>query len=424
MTRKTIEQQVTKAVYRQPVTDLHTHCYSPRFGASPEPGGLMLWGIDDLLTYHYLVAEVFRAVPPSELPYDAFWAMGKSEQADHIWQHLFVARTPLSEACRGVLTVLDKLGLDPNARTLKPIRKWFSQQDPDDFVDQVMRIANVDQITMTNEVFHDGERALWERDPSIGDDPRFAAVLRLDALLVDWARACGKLQSWGYAAKPDFSGDTAAQLRRFLDEWLDRIKAQYVATSLPPEFRYPNPAAPVSERFIREVFLPVLAERKMPWAMMIGVWRGINPPLHEAADMGGPADVVSLINLCRDFPNNKFMVTMLARENQHQLCQAARKFANLMPFGCWWFLNNPSLIDELTRMRLELLGGSFVPQHSDARILDQLIYKWEHSRQVIASVLTDKYVDLEKSGFHVTRQHIQKDAALLLRDNYRDFLTR
>ena len=34
-------------------------------------------------------------------------------------------------------------------------------------------------------------------------------------------------------------------------------------------------------------------------------------------------------------------------------------------------------------MRIELLGTSFIPQHSDARVLDQLIYKWDHSRQII-----------------------------------------
>ncbi len=126
--------------------------------------------------------------------------------------------------------------------------------------------------------------------------------------------------------------------------------------------------------------MPLLAERRLPWAMMIGSRRGVNPELRDAGDMGGQADVGSVINLCREFPSNKFMVTMLARENQHELCVAARKFGNLLPFGCWWFLNNPMLIEEITRMRLELLGSSFVPQHSDARILDQLIYKWEHSR--------------------------------------------
>ena len=52
---------------------------------------------------------------------------------------------------------------------------------------------------------------------------------------------------------------------------------------------------------------------------------------------------------------------MLSRENQHELCVAARKFANLMPFGCWWFLNNPSIVSEITRERLELLGPTFIP---------------------------------------------------------------
>jgi hypothetical protein len=50
---------------------------------------------------------------------------------------------------------------------------------------------------------------------------------------------------------------------------------------------------------------------------------------------------------------------VLARENQHELAVLARKFRNLHIFGCWWFLNNPSLVDEVTRMRVELLGLSF-----------------------------------------------------------------
>src|SRR5690606_4396358 len=100
------------------------------------------------------------------------------------------------------------------------------------------------------------------------------------------------------------------------------------------------------------------------------------------------------------------------------------KFGNLMIFGCWWFLNNPSIIEEMTRMRLELLGTSFIPQHSDARILDQLLYKWDHSRRIIGNVLADKYSDLIESGYPVTQQHIRRDAALLLRDNFHDFLKR
>ena len=101
----------------------------------------MLWGVDELVTYHYLIAEVYRVVPATELPYEKFWAMTKQQQADHIWKYLFVKRTPMGEACRGVLTALKRLGLDPNEKTLTPYRKWFAKQDPDKYIDKVMKIA-------------------------------------------------------------------------------------------------------------------------------------------------------------------------------------------------------------------------------------------------------------------------------------------
>jgi hypothetical protein len=116
------------------------------------------------------------------------------------------------------------------------------------------------------------------------------------------------------------------------------------------------------------------------------------------------------------------MVTMLSRENQHELCVVARKFPNLFLFGCWWFLNNPSLIEEMTRMRLELLGFSMVPQHSDARVLEQVIYKWDHSRAVIAKVLADKYQDLVATGWRVFEQEIRRDAARLLGGGFWEFV--
>ena len=61
---------VLDAVDTQSVTDIHTHLFSPPFGE------LLLWGIDELLTYHYLIAEVFRK---SDVSYQQFWAMSKSK---------------------------------------------------------------------------------------------------------------------------------------------------------------------------------------------------------------------------------------------------------------------------------------------------------------------------------------------------------
>jgi len=96
-----------------------------------------------------------------------------------------------------------------------------------------------------------------------------------------------------------------------------------------------------------------------------------------------------------------------------------------MIFGCWWFLNNPSLIEEIERMRFELLGTSFVPQHSDSLRADQLIYKWDHSRKIIGKVLVDKYADMLATGRRLTEAEIKRDGArLLLEGNFTEFVSR
>ncbi len=203
LTKAQIPAVVTDAINRQPIIDMHTHVYTPAFGTpvphaggAVDPKGLLLWGVDELITYHYLVAEVYRIVPATKLPYESFWKMSKTEQADHIWKHLFIENTPLSEACRGVLTTLQKLGLDTGPRELKPIRKWFNEQTPSKYIDKVMQVSNVSSITMTNPVFDDNERERWLKDANVGVDPRFKAVLRIDPLLRDFPNAAKKMMKY------------------------------------------------------------------------------------------------------------------------------------------------------------------------------------------------------------------------------------
>lgn len=403
--------KVVQIVDRTPVSDLHTHLYARRFGS------LLLWGIDELLTYHYLLAELVRA---SNIPYDRLWGMSKQEQADLVWRTLFIERSPVSEACRGVLTVLHELGLDVAARDLGAYRAWYAAQDLDAHIDNIFRTANLKSVVMTNDPFDDMERPAWS-DQTPGD-PRFHAALRIDPLLNDWPGACQRLHAWGYNVDPAMSPATLAEVRRFIEDWMRRIDAQYAAVSLPPDFEFPQDSP--RARLIAECLMPVLREFNRPFAMMIGVKRNVNPALRLAADGLGLSRVDAVARLCAAYPGNKFMVTMLARENQHELCIAARKFPNLFLFGCWWFLNNPSFIDEMTRMRLELLGLSVAPQHSDARVLDQVIYKWRHSRTVIAEVLAAKYADVQATGWTVSDEEIARDTAKLLDTNFWEFVNR
>ena len=147
--RSPLAKQVEGIVMSTPVTDIHTHLYDPAFKE------LLLWGIDDLLVYHYLVAEAFRYL---DLPYDKFWSLSKTQQADLIWETLFLQHSPVSEACRGVLTTLHALGLDVKKRDLPALRRWFASQTVDAHITRCMELAGVRKIFMTNSPFDDLER--------------------------------------------------------------------------------------------------------------------------------------------------------------------------------------------------------------------------------------------------------------------------
>lgn len=404
-----LRNEVEQSVLAAPVIDIHTHLFAPNFGP------LALWGIDEVVTYHYLIAELFRSWNGTP---EQFWAMNKTQQADLIWNVLFVRNTPLSEACRGVVAVLTAFGLDPSASDLREARAFFSSQTPEEHFENVLRIANVSELVMTNDPFNKTEQRVWNAGgPS---NPKFRAALRMDPLLNDWPLAVEKLSAGGYEVRQDFSGRTVKEVRRFLDEWIELMRPLYMAVSLPWDFRYPDNSA--GTKLLREAILPASREQKVPFAMMIGVARAVNPLLGDAGDAVGHSDIRSVEYLCRENPDNRFLVTLLSRENQHELCVAARKFGNLMPFGCWWFLNNPSIIAEITSERVEMLGASFVPQHSDARILEQVIYKWKHSRRVIADVLHASYLELLRDGRRLSRAEIDRDVARLFSGNFREWV--
>ncbi len=164
-------QIVADVVNATPAYDIHTHIYDPAFGE------LLLWGIDDLLSYHYLVAEVFRWL---DLPYDKFFSLPKVQQAEIIWDKLFLEHSPVSEACRGVLTTLNALGFDVKKRDLAALRQHYAKWKVEDFIGRVFSVAKVRRVCMTNSPFDE----LRER-PSGNADLRRA--------MIDSSRACGSI---------------------------------------------------------------------------------------------------------------------------------------------------------------------------------------------------------------------------------------
>jgi len=69
-----------------------------------------------------------------------------------------------------------------------------------------------------------------------------------------------------------------------------------------------------------------------------------------------------------------------------------------------------------------MLGTAFTAQHSDARVVDQLLYKWSHSRSVIANCLIEEYVKVMKSGWVMRRSEIRRDVQRLFGVSYEEFM--
>ena len=399
---------VEKELQTTPFIDVHTHLFMPSLGK------LGLWGIDELITYHYLEAELFRscAVQPEQ-----YWAMSKRDQADLIWRTLFVENTPISEATRGVVAVLYAFGLSTSSPDLRQAREFFQSRDLNRHIDQVLALAGVSEVVMTNDPLDPVEASAWEK---VERDPRFHPALRLDRIVNKWLEHWSVLAAQGYRVDQHASPAALSEVRRFLADWMRRIHPVYLAVSLPDTFQFPEHSA--RGRLLESAVLPVCREFNLPLSVMIGVRYLVNPALRLAGDAVGRADLRAVERLCVQNPGNRFLISVLSRENQHELCVYARKFSNLLPFGCWWFLNNPSIVESITRERLEMLGTSFIPQHSDARILEQVMYKWRNTRRTLAPILANAYQLLSEDGRPITRGEIARDIQRLFRTNFQEWV--
>src|SRR5690242_10877523 len=171
-----IQSTVEEVLATTQFIDVHTHLFAPAFGS------LGLWGIDELLTYHYLEAELFRS---SSISPERYWTLSKREQANTIWQALFVENSPISESTRGVIAVLEAFNLATDSPDLEEARSFFRAQTVESHISNVLRMAGVSSVVMTNDPLHPEEQKVWMNGAHRSTD--FRAVLRLDRILWGWA---------------------------------------------------------------------------------------------------------------------------------------------------------------------------------------------------------------------------------------------
>jgi hypothetical protein len=126
-----------------------------------------------------------------------------------------------------------------------------------------------------------------------------------------------------------------------------------MAVPLPTDFLLPEESA--RGTIIEECILPIAPEWNLPFAMMIGGKRQVNPGLRLAGDAGGRASVGPAEYLCAKYPENKFLCTMRSRENQQIIRDVlVDKYADVMATG--WRLQEADIARRGQAVWRQILG--------------------------------------------------------------------
>ena len=155
---------------------------------------------------------------------------------------------------------------------------------------------------------------------------------------------------------------------------------------------------------------------------MLGVRRNVNKSFELGGDGIGDNGLEELELLATKKSNLSLLVSHLSNNYHHQITVLSRKFPNIKLFGFWWFNNQPSLIKKDLAMRFDLLGHDQILQHSDSRVMEQLIFKWKHFKEILEDELIHRYFKLIESNWIIDEIILNEDINKLLFSNPMTFL--
>jgi len=399
MSNQELSDTLEVVINNTKIFDIHTHLFPSAFKSHS------LSGFINLLNYHYLIAELLTN---ANISAEKFYSLDDVNKAKLIWEELFQNRTPISEACKGVLTVLQKLDINYNNKTFEELKNEYENKSLTD--EKILKLSNVSSLVMTNNPFDIDEWNLYKDND--WDRNIFQSSLRLDDLIINNSQATevAKNQTKINQKQNDI-------VINYLDSCFLISNPVYAAISANSDnFKE------ILNDPLWKLILSWLNKKNIPLSLMLGVKRAVNSSFGLAGDGIGDINLKELSKLCNSFPENKFLVTCLSLNDQHELTVLARKHPNLKIFGFWWFMNQPTIIKQILKMRIDMLGFSFIPQHSDARVSDQLIYKWSHFKKILHPILLEYYQDLLDKNFPISENILQRDIDNLLSLNAKKYL--
>ena len=364
-------------VFSTKAVDIHTHLYPSKFK------NFYKTGLIELLNYHYLVAEFLSS---SNFKPQKFYELSDYQKAKIIWNELFLKKIPLSTSTMGILKILQKYEIKSFKTSFDELYSQFNKTALSE--SDIFNLAGVKEVVMTNNPFDKGEAKLLNQNK----DLNYKVSIRLDDLFSE-----KKIFHNNQEINRNF-----LKIEYYLESIIKKYKPVYfsISTNNFEEFKLKN--------YFFQI-LKVLRKHNKPLMILVGVKRNVNPEFRLAGDGLGKPNLNYLEEIIRNNSKNKFLVTCLDNSDHFRMIVLARKFQNIKLFGFWWFTNQESIIKNTLSMRIEMLGDNFLPQHSDARVIDQLVYKWNDFRHYYTEVFTHKYQQLIETGYKLKAEDIEKN---------------
>lgn len=421
---------------------------------------LCLFGIDNLLTNRNIIIELFETY--TGITQEEFNKLTKNNQADIVWQQLFILRTPFSKNTFNILISLKKLGFinEIENRNLKEIRDRLSKiniHNINIYIEQIFNLANIQYTVMTNQVFNvqevkcldkififkKGDSVMYKKDKEIEKvtileshrelgDPgyytviypnkrekntlwkylflpeksfneltkRFKTSININQLLFNYQNSLsnGLLKTYGYTE--DIEG-----IKDYIQYWNHFLQPEYFTLYVENDFIYNNEINGKEDTpsyILENIIFPLAEKLNLP---ILFKFIGNNQKNY----------IYSLSKMCKKHSKIKFLSNYILDQNYNQIYSILKKYTNLYIYEIFE-RDNINYRDKI--------GISSLNISSDSSVLEELLYKSENYKQNISQILIDKYKKLEETGWKVPENEIERDINYLLTGAYHNFMTK
>jgi len=412
----TLAETLYAEIRKVRVIDVHSHVRQTEPSAS---------SLRDILSYHYFTELAFSSglakdhmaadLPDERMIPALVEAMARFDNTvQYGW---------LIDAARTLFDFPDRKLTADNWRALNDTaaRKLGAE----DWMDEVLRRANIEKVFLTNSFFEDLDGF---------DRQRLVPCLRIDDLVFHLDQVADKLSDRGGATVTD-TGSLKQALAAVL-EYFVAHDARSAAISLPPGFTCravsDADAGPLlratlkgkdlasDERgalsaYVLYLLADLCRERRLPMQLMIGVIRGAyRHGVHQGTDIVSNRDSLSqYADLFNRFHDVTFTVSTLSTTLAHELLAYTWIFRNVVASGHWWYANVPGIIETDLRARIEALPRTkILGYYSDAYYVELALPKFDMYRWCLARVLAAQ-VQMKR----LTEADALAVARCLLRDN-------